>query len=243
MILSGTDAFPPPPGIPPRPGIPPHPSIPPHPAVPSRPGVPPGPGIPPRPDVAPPPAVPSVRVWPDVSPWPGPVYERLFERRIVLAHGELDDEAATSLCAQLLTLDAERNEPIRLELQGLTAGLAAALAVMGVLGVLRVPVHACAGGQLAGPALGVLAAAPQRRAYPNAVFLLSEPRLGFEGSATSLSSHEEQVRGMMDALYLRLAEVTGREVDEIRADARQSRYLTVDEAIAYGLIQGPATSP
>jgi ATP-dependent Clp protease, protease subunit len=231
MILPGTDAFPPPPGIPRRAGIPP------------RPDVPPRPSTPPRPDVAPPPADPSVRVRPDISPWPGPVYERLFERRIVLAHGELDDEAATSLCAQLLTLDAERNEPIRLEVQGLTAGLAAALTVMGVLDVLRVPVHACAGGQVSGPALGVLAAAPQRRAYPDAVFLLSEPRLGFEGSATSLSSHEEQVRGMMDALYLRLADVTGREVDEIRADARRSRYLTVDEAIAYGLIQGPAATP
>ena len=94
-----------------------------------------------------------------------------------------------------------------------------------------------------GPALGVLAAAPQRRAYPNAVFQLSEPQLGFEGSATSLRSHEEQVRGMMDVFYLRLAEVTGREVDEIRADARRGRYLTVDEAISYGLIQGPASAP
>jgi ATP-dependent Clp protease, protease subunit len=230
MIHSVADSFPPPPGFPPRPGIPP------------QPGVPPPPGIPPRPDVAPPPAVPAVRVWPDISPWPGRVYERLFERRIVLAHGELDDEAATSLCAQLLTLDAERNEPIRLEVQGLTAGLGAALTVIGVLDVLRVPVHARAGGQVSGPALGVLAVAPQRRAYPNAVFLLSEPQLGFEGSATSLSSHEDQVRVMMDALYLRLAEVTGREVDEIRADARRGRYLTVDEAIGYGLIQGPASA-
>ena len=48
---------------------------------------------------------------------------------------------------------------------------------------------------------------------------------------------------MMDAFYLRLAEVTGREVDEIRADARRGRYLTVDEAIGYGLIQGPASAP
>ena len=237
MIVPITDSFPPPPGIPPRPGITPPPGIPP------RPGITPQPGVPSRPDVAPPPAVPPVRAWPDVSPWPGRVYERLFERRIVLAHGELDDEAATSLCAQLLTLDAERNEPIRLEVQGLTAGLGPALTVIGVLDVLRVPVHACAGGQISGPALGVLAAAPQRRAYPNAVFVLSEPQLGFEGSATSLSSHEEQVRGMMDALYLRLAEVTGREVDEIRADARRGRYLTVDEAVGYGLIQGPASAP
>lgn len=179
-------------------------------------------------------------MWPDLSQWPGRVYERLFERRIVLAHGELDDEAATSLSAQLLTLDAERNEPIRLEMQGLTAELAAALTVMGVLDVLRVPVLAYAGGQIGGPALGVLAAATERRAYPNAVFMLSEPRLGFEGSATTLSSREEQVRVMMDALYLRLAEATGRDVDEIRADARRGRYLTVEEAVRYGLIHRPA---
>jgi ATP-dependent Clp protease, protease subunit len=221
MVPPAADSFPPPPGTPPRPGIP------------SRPDVPTRPGVPPPPAPA--------RAWPDPSPWPGRVYERLFERRIVLAHGELDDEAATSLCAQLLTLDAERNEPIRLEMTSLTAGLGAALTVMGVLDVLRVPVRVCAGGQIGGPALGVLAAAPVRHAYPHAVFRLSEPRLDFEGSATSLSSREEQVRGMMDALYRRLADVTGREVDEIRADARRGRYLTADEAVAYGLIQGPAS--
>jgi ATP-dependent Clp protease protease subunit len=178
-------------------------------------------------------------MWPDRSGWPGQVYERLFDQRIVLAHGNLDDEAATSLCAQLLTLDAERNEPIRLEVQGLTAELSAALTVMGVLDVLRVPVRAYAAGQVGGPALGVLAAATERRAYPNAMFKLSEPRLEFEGSATSLSSHEQQVRTMLDTFYLRLASVTGREVDEIRADALRGRYLTVEDAIGYGLIQEP----
>ena len=197
------------------------------------------PRIPPGPDVpANQPPAPA-RAWPDLSQWPGRVYERLFEQRIVMAHGELDDEAATSLCAQLLTLDAEADEPIRLEMQGLTAGLAPALTVMGVLDVLRVEVRACAGGHVSGPALGVLAAAPERRAYPNAVFMLSEPRLGFEGTATSLASHEERVRVMLDQLYLRLASVTGREVDEIRADARRGRCLTADEAVSYGLIHGP----
>jgi ATP-dependent Clp protease, protease subunit len=228
MALSAASSFPPP-EIPPFPGIPPE--------VPPRPGSP-GPAVPPRP--APAPATAPARLWPDRSGWPGQVYERLFERRIVLAHGELDEEAATSLCAQLLTLDAERNEPIRLEIQGLTAELSAALTVIGVLEVLRVPVRAYVGGQVSGPALGILAAAAERRAYPNAVLMLSEPRLSFEGSATSLSSREELLRGMVDALYLLLAEVTGREVDEIRADARRGRYLTVDEAIGYGLIQEPA---
>jgi len=209
------------------------------PGMPPRPGIPPPPRIPPQPPITPPPATTPLRAWQDAPSWPGRVFERLFERRIVLAHGELDDEAATSLCAQLLTLDAEQNEPIRLEVQGLSAELAAALTVMGVLDVLRVPVRAYASGQITGPALGVLAAATERSAYPNAAFLLAEPRLGFAGSATSLSSHEEQVRVMLDHLYLRLAEVTGHEVDEIRADARRSRYLTADQAIGYGLIHGP----
>jgi len=72
------------------------------------------------------------------------------------------------------------------------------------------------------------------------LFTLSEPRLDFAGPATALAAEEEQVRVMMDALYLRLAEATGREVDEIRADARRGRSLTADDAIGYGLVQGRA---
>jgi ATP-dependent Clp protease protease subunit len=158
----------------------------------------------------------------------------------VIAPGHLDGEAATQLCAQLLTLDAEGDEPIRLELQGLTADLEAALTVMGVLDVVGVPVRARAGGRLRGPALGVLAACSDRRGYPNALFALSEPRVEFDGSATELAAHEEQLRIMLDALYERLAEVTGREVDEIRGDARQGRLLSTEQAISYRLLQGRA---
>src|SRR5208282_4385490 len=112
---------------------------------------------------------------------------------------------------------------------------------MGVLDVLRVPVRACTGGQIAGPALGVLAAASERCAYERGVPAV-RAAAGLRGQRDVVSSREEQVRGMMDALYLRLADVTGREVDEIRADVRRGRYLTADEATDYGLIQGPASA-
>jgi ATP-dependent Clp protease, protease subunit len=101
-------------------------------------------------------------------------------------------------------------------------------------------VHARAGGRVSGPALGVLAACSDRRAYPNAVFALSEPRMGFDGTATELAAHEEQLRVMLDALYLRLAEVTGREVDDVREGYRQGRLLTAEQAISYGLLLGRA---
>jgi ATP-dependent Clp protease protease subunit len=168
------------------------------------------------------------------------VFKRLLERRIVLASGCLDGEAATAACAQLLTLDAEGDQPIRLELQGLDAELPAALTVMGVLDTVRVPVLGYVAGRLGGPALGVLAACGHRRAYPNAVFALAEPRMNLGGTVTEVTAQEEQARSMAETLYVRLAEVTGRPVDEIRRDARRGRFLTAADAVAYGLVEGQA---
>jgi len=179
-------------------------------------------------------------VWTDQGDWPGGLYQRLLERRIVMASGLLDGQGASVLSAQLLTLDADGDGPVRLELQGLDAELPAALTVMGVLDVLRVPVTAHVAGQIGGPALGVLAACGQRLGYPSAVLGLTEPTLNSGGTATQIRSQEEQIETMVDTLYIRLAEVTRREVDEIRADARHGRFFTVPEAVAYGLLDGEA---
>lgn len=238
MTIPVADSFPPGrpwPG-PPGPGEPP--------ARPGYPGAPGHPGAPgwPAPHREPPayPSIPPSRVWTDQGDWPGRLFQRLLEQRIVLASGLLDGPAASVLSAQLLTLDAEGDGPVRLELQGLDAELPAALTIMGVLDVLRVPVTGYVAGQVSGPALGVLAACGQRRGYPSAVLGLTEPRLNLEGTATQVRAQEEQVETMVDTLYIRLAEVTRREVDEIRADARQGRFFTVPEAVAYGLLDSEA---
>ena len=241
MTAPVADSFPPGrpwPG-PPGPGEPPS-----RPGQPGRPGPPGWPGAPgwPAPHREPPayPAVPPSRVWTDQGDWPGGLYQRLLERRIVMASGLLDGQAASVLSAQLLTLDADGDGPVRLELQGLDAELPAALTVMGVLDVMRVPVTGYVAGQISGPALGVLAACGQRLGYPSAVLALTEPTLNAGGTATQVRSQEEQIETMVDTLYIRLAEVTGREVDEIRADARQGRFLTVPEAVGYGLLDAQA---
>jgi ATP-dependent Clp protease protease subunit len=197
-----------------------------------------GPWSPGRPDPGSlPDPLPPTRVWLDPQAgWQETLYERLLERRIVLASGVLDEPAATRLSAQLLTLDADGDGPIRLELQNLQSDLPAALTLMGVLDVVRAEVQAFASGETAGPALGVLASCPRRLAYPNASFTLSEPRMRFAGTATAVSAHEQQARRMVDTLYYRLAEATGRDAGEISEDARRGRVLTVAEAIGYGLI-------
>ncbi len=200
-----------------------------------------------RPSTPPPAEAPvsPTRVWLDPhADWKDKLYERLLEKRIILASGLLDDDAAARLSAQLLTLDADGTEgedPIRLEMQNLRAELPAALTVMGILDVLRVPVHACVSGEISGPALGVLASCPRRSGYPNASFTLNEPKLAFGGTVTMLTAREQQVTRMLDTLYFRLADVTGREVDDIREDARRGRTLTTAQAIGYGLIQAQET--
>ena len=222
------------PGIPPRPGEPGWPGTPHTPGWPAT-------SPPARPD--PWPASP-VRVWLDpLADWQASLYQRLLEKRIVLASGTLDDESAARLSAQLLTLDAEGDEPIRLELQNLRAELPAALTVMGILDVVRVRVHGCVSGEISGPALGVLSSCARRTGYPNATFTLAEPRLEFGGTVTAVTARQQQVTRMLDTLYYKMAEVTGREVDEIREAARRRRSLTTAQAIGYGLIQAQETTP
>jgi ATP-dependent Clp protease, protease subunit len=233
------------PGRPDRPDEFPSPGQPgrPYPLFPSPPGT---PGTPAPGDPGPggPGPVPPTRVWLDPhTAWQDSLYERLMAQRIVLASGVLDDDAATRLSAQLLTLDAEGDGPIRLELQNLRAELPAALTVMGVLDVVRAPVHAFASGETGGAALGVLASCPRRAAYPNASFTLSEPKMQFGGTVTAVTAREQQARRMVDSLFYRIADAAGRPADEIREDARRNRTLTTAEAIGYGLITERVTKP
>lgn len=199
----------------------------------------PAPGAPRQPGAPEPGALPPTRIWLDPPPdagWRDAVYERLLERRIVLASGVLDEATASRLSAQLLTLDAEGAGGIRLELQNMQAELPAAVTLMGVLDVLRAQVTAHVSGEAGGAALGVLASCPRRLAYPNASFTLSEPRLRLRGTADEVSAREQQVRRMADSLVYRIAEATGRDAADVREDARRGRVLTVAEAIGYGLV-------
>jgi ATP-dependent Clp protease, protease subunit len=204
----------------------------------------PGPGGPWQPGPPSPGPVPPTRILfsPPAERRDPALDERLLARRIVLASGLLDEAAASRLSAQLLTLDAEGDGPVRLQLQNLQADLPAALTIMGVLDVVRAEVQAFASGETGGPAVGVLASCPRRLAYPHASFTLSEPRLHFGGTVAAVTAREQQVNRMTDSLYYRIAEAAGRDADEVREDARQGRVLTVAEAIGYGLIHDRAAT-
>jgi ATP-dependent Clp protease protease subunit len=167
----------------------------------------------------------------------------LFDRRIVLASGYIDGDVATDLSARLIMLDGVGDDPVALHLRVPDADLEAAFAVADTIGILSCPVDVVVIGQAGGPALVILAAARRREMTPHATLLLTEPGTRTSGPASDIAIQEEEHRRTVDAFYIRLAEVTGREVDEIREDAREGRMFTAEQAREYGLIHDIASTP
>jgi ATP-dependent Clp protease protease subunit len=160
----------------------------------------------------------------------------LLDRRIVLADKHLGGACAKKLSAMLRMLDAAGEDPVAMHLCTPDGDLGAAFAVADTIAVLTCPVHVLVSGQVGGAVLAVLAAARRRNMTPLATLRLTEPRARFSGDAGEVAAFEAEHRRSVDALYTRLAEASGREVDEIRRDARQGRLLTAEEALAYGLV-------
>lgn len=166
--------------------------------------------------------------------------DRLLAQRIVFCRGFLDDQAAGTLCARLMALAAESEEPIRLQLSAPDADPVAALAVVDTLDTLGAAVYATALGEVGGPALAVLVSAERRQAAPHAALHLSEPQSAADGTAEQVAAIAERHESQLAAIYQRLSDVTGHTIEEIRSDARTGRYLTAAEAVEYGLVQPPS---
>ncbi len=170
------------------------------------------------------------------------VAEQLFQRRVVLARGILDEERATRTAAQLLTLEALALDPIQLHLSCPDGTLGAALSLADTVHVLRAELTAVAVGEVSGPAVGAYAAAPVRVAYPHARFLLAEPKAPERaGTATEVDTYAQEYLRRRDDLVNLLAEATGRQAESVAADLRAGRFLSAEEAVGYGLAQRVAS--
>ena len=168
-----------------------------------------------------------------VRDWLG---ERLLDQRVVALAGELDDETVNRTVAVLALLDSDGDDPVRLQLSGVSADLGAALTIVDAIDLMGVPVHATALGMLTGPAVALLAVADHRVAGAHAVLRLKEPRTAHplrSGEVdTWAAEHARQLRRLQE----RLAEATGRPVEQIAADMAAGRALSAQEAKDYGLV-------
>ena len=160
------------------------------------------------------------------------VQQQLFERRIVLVTGPLDDGMAAKTAAALLALDASGERPIELHLDSPDG----AFVLMDTTDLLRSTLRVLCRGQVGGPAIGVVAAADHRAAVPHARFHLCQPTARFAGTPEGVAAQSRQQQELLWKLVGRLARRTGRPAEEIAEDMRRGRYLDAQEALDYGLI-------
>ncbi len=177
---------------------------------------------------------------PDVPPGrrrlSGWLEEKLFERRIVLMTGLLDDGAAAETAAALLTLDARGDEPIELHLASPDGTLESAFVLIDTVDLLHSRLRVHCRGQVGGPAIGVVAAADHRVASAHTRFCLVQPTGRFSGTPDQIAEQSRQQQELLWRFHARLAQVTGRPAEEIAEDMRRGRALDAREALDYGLI-------
>ena len=169
--------------------------------------------------------------------------ERLLDQRVVALAGELDDDTVNRTIAALALLDATGDEPVRLRLSGVSAGLDTSLPIVDAIDLMGAPVHATALGTLTGPAVAVLAVADHRVAGPHAVLNLREPADGRRLHGRELESWAAEHARRLGGLHERLAQACGRPVAEIAADMAAGRLLTAQEAREYGLVDAMEPTP
>ena len=150
--------------------------------------------------------------------------------------GEVDDRLAGDVAAQLLALDASGPDPVHLRVDSPGGTLDAAFVVIDTIGQVGVPVQAMCTGRVEGAAVGVYAAADERRASPHARFRLCQPTETAAGTAGDLESWMTHKQQQLDEFHRHLAGATGRPFELVEADTEHGRYLTAEEAVAYGLV-------
>jgi len=167
------------------------------------------------------------------------LYSRLLNDRIVFLGGEIDDDAASIVIAQMLFLEGEDcDKRITLYINSPGGDATPGLAIYDTMQYVRCPVETVCVGSAASIAAWILAAGTHglRHALPNSRVLIHQPLGSVEGQATDIEVHAAailQQRALLDEI---MAKHTGKTAESIHADTERDRFLSAADAVEYGII-------
>lgn len=167
------------------------------------------------------------------------IYSRLLRDRIVFLNGEVNDDVAEMLCAQLLFLEAENPEkPIHLYINSPGGAITSGLAIYDTMQYLRAPVHTlCMGTARSMGSFLLMAGEPgHRMALPNASLHVHQPLGGFQGQTSDILVHAEEMKRTKDRVIGLYAQHCGLSEEAVEQALDRDRFMTADEAAAWGLI-------
>ena len=166
------------------------------------------------------------------------IYSRLLKDRIIFIGGEVEDDMANLVIAQLLFLQNENAEAdISIYINSPGGVITAGLAIYDTMQFVGCNVRTYCLGQAASMAAVLLAAGTKgsRFVLPNSRILIHQPMGGARGTATDISIQAEEILRMRERLNQILADHTGQQVAKIEKDVDRDHFMSAEEAVAYGL--------
>lgn len=167
------------------------------------------------------------------------IYSRLLKDRIIFLGGPIDDHVSNLIIAQLLFLESEDPEKdIHLYINSPGGVVTSGMAIYDTIQYLRTPVSTICVGQAASMGALLLAAGAhgKRFALPHARIMIHQPLGGFQGQATDISIHAQEILRMRETLDGILANHTGQPLDKISADTERDFFMSSEAAGEYGII-------
>ena len=167
------------------------------------------------------------------------IYSRLLNDRVVFLGGEVNEETANLIVAQLVHLESDDpDKDIHLYINSPGGSIYAGLAIYDAMQFITPDVQTiCYGIAMSMGSLLLAGGAPGKRlALPNSRILIHQPSGGFQGQSTDVEIHAKEIlalRARVDELY---AQHTGQSVERVHSDMDRDRYFTGQEALAYGLV-------
>ena len=174
------------------------------------------------------------------------VYQRLLKERIIWLGGEVRDENANAICAQLLLLAAEDpDRDIYLYINSPGGSVTAGMAIYDTMQYIKPDVVTVGMGLAASMGQFLLTAGAPGKRYitPHTRVLLHQPLGGAGGSATEIRINADLILGMKKELAAITASRTGKTIEQVEADGDRDHWFTAQEALQYGFVDRVIDSP
>ena len=167
------------------------------------------------------------------------IYSRLLKDRIIFLTGEIDDNTANVVIAQLLFLESENpDKDIHLYINSPGGSVTAGMAIYDTMQYIKPDVSTICVGMAASMASVLLMAGTKgkRFALPYSTVLIHQPLGGVSGQASDIAIHAKEILRVRDDLYVVMSKHTGQTKEKIATDTNRDNFLTSTEAKAYGII-------
>ncbi|WP_336276220.1 ATP-dependent Clp endopeptidase proteolytic subunit ClpP [Bartonella sp. CB178] len=167
------------------------------------------------------------------------IFSRLLKERIVFINGPVEDGMAMLVCAQLLFLEAENpKKEISIYINSPGGVVTSGMAIYDTMQFIRPPVSTLCMGQAAsmGSLLLTAGARGRRFALPNARIMVHQPSGGFQGQASDIERHAQDIIKMKQRLNEIYVQHTGQEYDVIERTLDRDHFMTAEESKQFGLV-------